>query len=368
VRLLVLLNFLKSQGANREMRAIDFFCGAGGLTRGLLDAGLKVIAGFDADGRCKETYERNNPGTRFFQADICRLTAANVWTVAGTCRTGDLLLVGCAPCQPFSQYRNGKSGGAPLGTDHQNHQATLLGAFARLVEAIRPGQVLIENVPGLTRVRGFSTYRRFLQMLYSADYSVAEEVLDAKHFGVPQNRRRYVLIAIRGRAASLPKKRFGLGVGAYLTVRHAIAHYPPIRAGEAHPLIPNHRASAISPLNLSRLACTPHDGGDRRAWPGELVLDCHRNNHNGHTDVYGRMAWDKPAPTLTARCHSISNGRYGHPEQDRAISLREAASLQTFRDSYVFYGSNEHIAAQIGNAVPVRFAEVLGRHIVSLRE
>lgn len=350
------------------MRAIDFFCGAGGLTRGLLDAGVEVIAGFDADARCKETYERNNQGASFFEADICRLSAGDVWRLVRTRRTGDLLLVGCAPCQPFSQYRNGRSSRLPVGTQSQSHQATLLGAFARLVEAIRPGQVLIENVPGLVRVKGFSTYRRFLEMLHSADYSVAEGVLDAKSFAVPQNRRRYVLVAIRGRVASLPKKRFGPGLGAYLTVRHAITHYPPIKAGEGCSLIPNHRASTISPLNLTRLAYTPHDGGDRRAWPKELVLDCHRNNHNGHTDVYGRMAWDKPAPTLTARCHSISNGRYGHPEQDRAISLREAASLQTFRDSYIFYGSNEHIAAQIGNAVPVRFAEVLGRKIISLRE
>jgi len=115
------------------------------------------------------------------------------------------------------------------------------------------------------------------------------------------------------------------------------------------------------------MLCTPHDGGDRRAWPDELKLDCHKGNHEGHTDVYGRMAWGRAAPTLTGRCNSLSNGRYGHPCQDRAISLREAASLQTFADGYVFYGSNQHIARMIGNAVPVRFAEALGRHVVSLR-
>jgi DNA (cytosine-5)-methyltransferase 1 len=118
---------------------------------------------------------------------------------------------------------------------------------------------------------------------------------------------------------------------------------------------------------MARLRHTPQNGGDRRSWPTHLVLECHRSNYDGHSDVYGRMWWDKPAPALTGRCHSISNGRYGHPSQNRAISLREAASLQTFEDNYVFYGSNKHIALQIGNAVPVKLAEHVGRHILALR-
>ena len=129
-----------------------------------------------------------------------------------------------------------------------------------------------------------------------------------------------------------------------------------------------HAAAALTEINIKRLKATPQNGGDRRSWPAELVLRCHKECLNGHTDVYGRMAWNEPAPTLTGRCHSISNGRYGHPEQDRAISLREAASLQTFDDSYVFYGSNKHVAQQIGNAVPVKLGEVLGRHILTLAD
>lgn len=198
-------------------------------------------------------------------------------------------------------------------------------------------------------------------------YDIAEGVLDAKDFGVPQRRRRYVLIAVRGKPAKLPEPAFGPGLQDYVTVRDAISHYPPIRAGELNRLVPNHEAAAISEINLQRLMSTPHDGGDRRAWPPQLLLDCHKGDHDGHTDVYGRMRWDKPAPTLTGKCHSISNGRYGHPSQDRAISLREAASLQTFSDSYVFHGLKEHIARMIGNAVPVKFGEALGRHILSLR-
>ncbi len=350
-----------------SMRAIDFFCGAGGLTRGLLNAGIRVVAGFDVDGRSKLTYETNNKPARFCENDITKITPAMIWNLLGTHRTSDLLLAGCAPCQPFSQQLKRRPGKGDDRFADFVRDAQLLGAFAHLVGAIRTGQVLIENVPGLTRVRGFSTYRRFIRMLRMMRYDVAEGVLDAKHFGVPQTRRRYVLIAIRGGEATLPKAQHGPDGRPCLTVQDAIAHYPPIAAGQRHGAIPNHHAAAISDLNLKRLRYTPHDGGDRRAWPQKLHLNCHKGRYEGHTDVYGRMAWSKPAPTLTGKCHSISNGRYGHPSQDRAISLREAASLQTFPDSYVFEGTNQHIARVIGNAVPVRFAEALGEHLLALR-
>jgi DNA (cytosine-5)-methyltransferase 1 len=349
------------------MRAIDFFCGAGGLTRGLLDAGILVVAGFDIDERCRETYERNNRPARFYEAGISRIDTARLWKLLGTRRTSDLLLAGCAPCQPFSQHKNGNKTGTGQSAWKADPDSKLLGAFARLVEAVEPGQVLIENVPGLTRVRGFSTYRRFVRMLVTLGYGICEGVLDAKDFGVPQTRRRYVLVGIRGKSATLPGPAFGPGLANYSTVRDAISHFPPIQAGERHPFVPNHEAAVVSEINLKRLSHTPHDGGDRRAWPPELVLDCHKGDHDGHTDVYGRMCWDRPAPTLTGKCHSISNGRYGHPSQDRAISLREAASLQTFPDSYIFYGPKQHIARMIGNAVPVRLGEALGRRILSLR-
>ncbi len=167
---------------------------------------------------------------------------------------------------------------------------------------------------------------------------------------------------------ALPPRTHGPGLLPYWTVRDAVCHYPPIRAGETHPSIPNHRAAALSALNLERIQRVPPDGGDRRSWPPGLTLPCHRNGYEGHTDVYGRMWWDRPAPTLTTRCDSLSNGRYGHPQQHRAISLREAAALQSFPDDYIFYGgSKRSIALQIGNAVPVRLAETLGRHIVEMR-
>lgn len=340
------------------MIAVDFFCGAGGLTRGLLNAGITVIAGIDVDARCTETYERNNRPATFIVGDLRSLDTAILGRMLGGVRTRDMLFVGCAPCQSFSQQRRSPT---------RRPDATLLVSFARLVEAFQPGQVLIENVPGIRKVAGFSAYRRFLRALDTCGYQYDEGVLDAKHYRVPQTRRRYVLLAMRGIIPSLPERLNGPGLHPYETVRSAIAHFPPIRAGESHGMFPNHVAAGLSECNLRRLEHTPPDGGDRRAWPRDLILDCHREHANGHTDVYGRMFWDRPAPTLTGKCHSISNGRYGHPCQDRAISLREAASLQTFPDEYVFYGSAKHIAVQIGNAVPVRLAEVLARQVLACR-
>ena len=341
-----------------DMRAIDFCCGAGGLTRGLLDAGVKVLAGIDADVACRITYENNNRPAVFLYKDIRGIAPAEIWEVLGSRRSRDVLFACCAPCQPFSKQRKSQIRGC---------EATLLGAFGRLVASVKPGQVLIENVPGLAKVKGFSTYRRFLALLEECGYNYVTRVVNAKHYGVPQNRPRLVLIAMRGINPTIPERVCGRGLLPFATVREAIAHLPPIEAGQSHPHIPNHVAVSVSPLNLERLKHTPHDGGDRRTWPRRLWLDCHRNGYHGHSDVYGRMAWDAPSPALTGRCRSISNGRYGHPEQDRAISLREAAALQTFDDDYVFYGSKGHIALQIGNAVPIRLAEMLGHHLEVLR-
>ncbi|MBI5572646.1 MAG: DNA cytosine methyltransferase [Desulfomonile tiedjei] len=336
------------------MRAIDFFCGGGGLTRGLLDAGIKVVAGVDSDESCRATYEFNNPGARFIAKDLRDVTLDELRGVTHSKSFKDMLFVGCAPCQPFSPHRRG---------EHKLQHGTILGEFGRIVGEAKPGLVLIENVPGILRVSGFSTFRRFVKSIETSGYDYTFDVLDAKYYGVPQARRRLVLIAALGLKATLPKPKFGPLLHPIRTVRQAISHFPSIEAGEAHPEIPNHCATSLTPLNLERLRHTPRDGGDRRSWPTHLRLDCHKGDHEGHTDVYGRMRWDAPAPTLTGRCHSLSNGRYGHPEQDRAISLREAAALQTFPDRYVFFGPNKHIAQQIGNAVPVRLAEEIGKHL-----
>lgn len=343
------------------LKAFDFFCGAGGLTRGLLDAGIKVVAGIDLDEQCRLSYERNNEGAKFVAKDIREITIAELKRLSGAESFGQMLFAGCAPCSPFSQKRK---------TPEPSNDLTLLMEFGQLVARAKPGYVLIENVPGMASVPGYSTFRRFVRLLENNGYKnrIVREVLDAKRFGVPQTRRRLVLIAARRGTPSLPKPRYGAKGRPFKTVRQTIARFPILRAGYLDTKIRNHVASALTSVNIERLIATPEDGGDRMDWPRRLRLACHARGYEGHTDAYGRMWWDAPAPTLTGRCHSISNGRYAHPAQRRGISLREAAALQTFRDSYAFFGSQNHIAQQIGNAVPVRLGKELGKHILRLKK
>ena len=343
-----------------KMIAVDFFCGGGGMTRGLLDAGIDVLCGIDSDPSCKKTYERNN-NIKYLQKDICQFTPKELLSKFPQIANRDkLLLVGCAPCQPFSILRRDKIDA------HGNiipHKSTnLLTEFGRFVKALHPAHILVENVPGL-KGKGAEVLDAFKSMLSKNNYLYDENVIYAKNYGIPQNRRRYVLIASRLFKPSIPQATHGKGLLPYHTVRQAISEFPPLLAGGENTLIPNHKCANLSPLLLERLRNTPHDGGSRKDWPENLVLNCHRN-FDGHTDVYGRMRWDMPSPTLTVKCFSISNGRFGHPEQDRAISLREAAALQTFPDSYVFEGNMQEIGRQIGNAVPVLLAQIMGTYIL----
>jgi len=338
------------------VKAIDLFCGAGGLTYGLRQAGLNVTMGVDIESTVSETYERNNPEVRFVPADLRTVTPDNIRGWAGAIPAQELILAGCAPCQPFSKQRQ-------RGLD--NHvDVDLLMVFARLVKALRPGVVLMENVPGVASTPGSVPFRWFLQTLRGCGYECDHGVLNARDFGVPQHRRRYVLMATLDALPSLPKPGGHLERGS-ITVRDAIEHFPPIDAGETHRTIPNHHAAGLSSMNLRRIKATPVDGGSRRDWPKSLELNCHRYSESSFTDVYGRMWWDRAAPTLTSRCNSLSNGRFGHPEQDRAISLREAATLQTFPEDYEFFGPKNQTARWIGNAVPVLFAKALGKAVLS---
>ena len=318
--------------------------------------GIEVRAGIDLNASCKRTYEANNRPARFIPGDLRTLRGSDIASLVGDIPRDELIFMGCAPCQPFSKQRRkvNRDGG------------TLLECFGLLVDEFLPGYVIIENVPGIAKVRGNSTYKRFLKRLAHAGYNLADGQLDAKCFGVPQTRNRWVVIASRYVHPSLPEKTHGTEKRPFVTVRDAISSYPKIRAGEQSVAVPNHRAAQISKVNMRRLLVTPVNGGGRLNWPDELVLECHRK-YKGHSDVYGRMRWDTPSPTLTCRCFSISNGRYGHPEQNRAISLREAAKLQSFDDNYVFYGESQAaIGVQIGNAVPVKMAEALAKRILQL--
>ncbi len=343
---------LTSARAMPKISAIDFFCGVGGTTRGFLDAGIDVVRGFDIDSDCQAAYSHNNTQSQFCVADVRTLTSKDALRGIKK-RKGELLLFsGCAPCQPFSKLARAKREGG-----------NLLEAFGRLVEECSPDLIFVENVPGIQRVRGRSTFSRFIRRLSANGYHFIFDVINAADYGVPQNRARLILIAAKGLPVSFPPFTHGpQALHPYPSVRSAIGHYPPLKAGECHPIIPNHRAMNLSEMNLRRLKATPSDGGDRRAWPTELTLACHARLSSGHTDVYGRMRWGQPAPTLTGRCVSVSNGRFAHPVQHRGLSLREAAALQTFSDDFQFFGPMASIAQQIGNAVPVRLAQMFGEH------
>lgn len=235
------------------------------------------------------------------------------------------------------------------------------------MERFRPDLIFLENVPGIQKVSSKSgPFGRFLKLLRVLGYNYKYSVVRCQDYGVPQQRERLILVASLFGPISLPPATHGAGVGLepLVTVRDAIGDLPPIAAGERHNTVSNHQACSLSELNLRRIRATP-EGGGRLNWPPELVLACHKGKaaRKDYTDVYGRMAWDRPASALTTRCISLSNGRFGHPSQDRAISIREAACLQTFDRSFIFEGSANSMAMQIGNAVPVALARAVGAHL-----
>ena len=336
----------------RQIIAIDCYCGAGGLTRGLRDAGIDVVKGIDNDPTARITYERNNPGSIFVEADMRKISPIQV--MHGVKKEGKLLLAGCAPCQPFSK-QNSNAG-------EQDERMSLIRNFESLVSNILPDFVMIENVPGF-RKESNPHHGRFVRTLERLGYFFDEGVLNAAYYGVPQTRSRYVLIASKSGPIRLPEKTHGSSKRRCRTVRDAISHMPSIAAGERSVRVKNHSSSMLSEINAQRIRHTPHDGGKRTSLPASLTLPCHVR-HKGHTDVYGRMWWDRPAPTMTCRCTSLSNGRFGHPEQDRAISVREAALIQTFPPGYVFYSDHTINTRHIGNAVPVMFAKRVGQAIM----
>jgi len=241
-----------------------------------------------------------------------------------------------------------------------------LDEFLRFVQHYQPTYVFIENVPGLQKVKDKnSVFGRFLNTLTELNYDYTHEMVYAQDYGVPQKRRRLILIASKLGPIYFPPKTHGPETTqAYSTVREWIGHFPSIEAGETHPDTPNHQAARLSALNLERIRALP-EGGNRRMWPKKLRLECHSGNYKGHTDVYGRMKWDDLANCLTTRCISLSNGKFGHPVQDRAMSGREAARLQTFPDEFFFHGSLTSVAKQVGNAVPVLLAEQFGQNFLS---
>lgn len=330
---------------------VDLFCGIGALSHGLKLAGFNVVAGYDIDENCKYAYEKNNDA-EFFARDVAKLTAKEIEKhFSGKVPS---VLAGCAPCQPFSTYKH---------RYEEDPKWNFVTKFAALAVAVKPDFITMENVPALLKYKDGSVFKRFCSIIQKGGYDLEWSIERCERYGVPQKRRRLVVLA---------SKKYHLGClkadEKIVSVRQAIGRLPKVSAGEGHPKDPLHAASGLTKLNLKRIRASK-PGGTWRDWPKSLRAECHqRPTGKTYPGVYARMTWDDPSPTLTTQCYGFGNGRFGHPEQDRAITLREAAILQSFPQNYEFVPAGQKVSfvevgRWIGNAVPVKLAEAIGNAI-----
>ena len=344
-----------------KIYATDVFCGAGGLTHGLEKAGINVRLGVDIDPACEYPYTANN-NSEFLLKSVNDLTGEDIKKYYR--KNGIKLLAGCAPCQTFSRYNNKAT--------ESDKRWWLLLQFSRLVKEILPDLVTMENVPGLVEQ---NVFEQFINDLKESGYSICYSVVNCADYGVPQHRNRLVLLASRlGKITLLSPKEFKK---PSKTVRKAIGDLPAISDGKSHPKDPLHQSAALSETNKKRIRASK-PGGTWRDWSKKLVADCHKKaSGKSYPSVYGRMSWDAPSPTITTQFYGFGNGRFGHPKQNRAISLREGAILQSFPKRYKFYDPSEpickrHIGTLIGNAVPVDIGKLIGdsfyHHIMTVKK
>lgn len=331
---------------------IDLFCGAGGLSHGFYQEGFPIAAGVDFDEACRFAFEENNDAT-FLRRDVAEMEATEI---ADLFHPGKRrVLVGCAPCQPFSTYNQ----------KNDDPKWQLLGRFAELINRVRPDVVSMENVPRLLAFKGGGVFQSFVSTLEAAGYYVIFDILYGPDFGLAQTRSRLVLLASRLGPIELPERTHS---DRYRTVREEIGTLPPLGHGECDPTDLLHRASRLAPINVRRIDSSK-PGGTWRDWDSELIARCHTHEAGrGYSSVYGRMSWDNPSPTITTQFFGFGNGRFGHPDQQRALSLREGAMLQGFPRNYAFVAPGQPIPFKavgrlIGNAVPVKLAGAIARAV-----
>jgi DNA (cytosine-5)-methyltransferase 1 len=339
-----------------NVEVLDIFCGVGGLTYGLQRAGLAVVAGIDFDGTCKYAYEYNNH-TKFIHADVRKLRPESIQDLFSA--KGFKIIAGCAPCQHFSTHTQKYK--------HTNRHSKwdLLNIFKDIVLNIQPDIVTMENVPKLSKELVFAQFKTALE---THGYRVWWDFINCAEYGVPQSRTRLVLLASKmGEISMLPPTH---KINGYRTVNDTISDLPSIDAGEMHDTDFLHKAAGLSELNLRRIRQSV-PGGSWRNWDEEIKLSCHKKaSGRTYPSVYGRMRWNELAPTITTQFYNFGTGRFGHPEQDRALSLREGALLQTFPRKYKFCDPKKPLplsvlARHIGNAVPVRLGYIIGKSIIS---
>lgn len=346
-----------------RIEAIDLFCGAGGLTRGLIDAGIEVKAGFDIEESCRYAYEKNNEGAKFFHENIVNVKADDLkklWS-KGAIR----LLAGCAPCQPFSTAASAaKKEKVEKEPGAADPRYFLLNHFERLVKSTRPELVTMENVP---RVRMHAPFQAFVGTLRAEGYEVWFDVVNCKELGVPQTRKRLVLMASRIGAVPTAKD---FPKSEVVTVRQALKDMAKLEAGQQDPNDRIHIARNLTPINMKRMRASK-PGGNWLDWPEDLRVNCHtKESGESYRSVYSRMELDKPAPTMTTQFFNFGTGRFGHPTEDRTITPREAAIIQSFPADYKFIADDEKIyqmqlGKMIGNAVPPKLGYCIGKAFLS---
>ena len=355
-----------------KFKAVDLFCGAGGLSTGLKKSGFRLCLGVDIDEKALKTYKCNLKRTKVLKEDIKKVTGEKITELTGINRRDNFLLAGCPPCQGFSSL--GKR-------DANDEKNELLYEYIRIINELEPSFILMENVPGMSTGVGKEIFKNVVKEL-EENYHVEYATLKAADFGVPQIRKRLVLHGIRNdvydnfgfdkeKQKILPKsthsKEKKKGYRKWVTVRKAIFDLPILGAGESYDdgIIKNHKARSLSETNIERLQEIRLHGGNREMISEELQLECHKKENVSYTDTYGIIDPDKPAPTITSGCTIISKGRYCHPTQNRGLSIREAARLQSFDDKFEFQGNMGEMSLQIGNAVPPKLAQASGKVIIN---
>ena len=355
-----------------KFKAIDLFCGAGGLSTGLKKSGFRLCLGVDIDEKALKTYKCNLKRTKVLKEDIKKVTGERITKLTGINRRDNFLLAGCPPCQGFSSL--GKR-------DANDEKNELVYEYIRIINELEPSFILMENVPGMSTGVGKEIFKNVVKEL-EENYHVEYATLNAADFGVPQIRKRLVLHGIRNdvydnlgldkeKQKILPKpthsKEKKKGYRKWVTVRKAIFDLPILGAGESYDdgIIKNHKARSLSETNIERLQEIRLHGGNREMISEELQLECHKKENVSYTDTYGIIDPDKPAPTITSGCTIISKGRYCHPTQNRGLSIREAARLQSFDDKFEFQGNMGEMSLQIGNAVPPKLAQASGKVIIN---
>lgn len=352
---------------SKQPTLVDMYSGAGGVTQGFKNHNFRALAAIEYDPIIAHTYTTNHPEVRMYDRDVKTVHPKEILRDCGLERGELTVLSVCAPCQPFSRQTR---------LSRADNRTKLVLEMIRFVAVLRPQFAIMENVPGLGKGKNKPILDKLINILRNnLGYKVhAPVVVDAVNYGIPQFRKRLILLCSREdidlgipiETHTSPNLVEKGGKLPWQTVGNAFADIHRLAAGQASRTDALHKARSHTSINMERLRHIPKNGGSRHSLPEHLILACHKKKGTGYNDVYGRLDSKRPANTLTTGCTNFTKGRFAHPTANRAITPREAAELQTFPRDYTFEGSYDQISSQIGNAVPVKLAEVFAKFFYSL--